>query len=148
MAFSRRKTLEYLEKRLDDDAKRAEEMLDNIDEARTTLGTLIMDNTPLVYRVAIYSAWSSEGELDHERTYTGTLGRAIESAMMDYCKKNGRVFKGKPREYAKDGESKVWNRYDVQGSVHVAVILAPGIHISLPKAAFESIEKKLKGTAS
>lgn len=95
------------------------------------------------WRGMVASAWSSEGEPDWEGTIKApTLREAVYATMLAFCKKAGRVYPG-----YKSTETKVWDHFDVQGTVYISMRLPNGTAVPVDRASLDKLKAEFNKKA-
>jgi hypothetical protein len=96
------------------------------------------------WHCAVISAWSSEGEPSWSGDLQAVdLREAVYEAMLAFCKKAKRVFPGH-----KGSTGKVYDFFDVQGDVLVALRLPNGSLIPADNESVEKLKREFKRKAS
>ena len=124
---------------VDEQIRNTQNRLTALREARR----IIERGLPIVWHIAIHSPWKNLGknhddEKDLSQNYHMlSLRDAIRAAATDFCVLNGRVYPGyKTRDAFASGSEHKWRHWDVQGSWYVALVIAPGIHMQIPKEMY------------
>lgn len=100
-----------------------------------------------VWHIQISSPWKNLGphhddEQDIAQNYhSASLRTAIREAATDFCVLNRRVY---PGHVSTGLGSKLWKHWDVQATWYISLVLAPGVHMSIPKEMYQKHIDELK----